>query len=446
MSSTLTFSIAHGSGESFAEFPRQALVLTAPDGSRVETSVGLRHVRIGTDPDCELVSNDGSVSRVHAEVRLEPTGVVVRDCQSKNGLYAGEVRVFEVALAPGQSLKLGRSTLTLAPPQGIERVPLSTTAHFGEALGSSPAMRAVFETLRRAAQTDIPIVLLGESGTGKELLARGVHDASLRAQAPFVVFDCGAVAPSLVEAELFGAIKGAYTGADRDRVGLLEAAHGGTLFLDEIGELPLELQARLLRALESKQVRPLGSNAYRKADARVVAATHRDLRARVKAGSFREDLYFRLAVATVDVPPLRDRKDDIPLLVEHFLARQQPPKSLAELPPNALQLLSSHDWPGNVRELWNTVTRMVLFPQLGAQVIDARSTARLQQALDSVAHLPLREARELVVQEFELTYLVHKLKEHQDNVSAAARAMGVSRQFLYRLLTRHGLNDGSARG
>ncbi|MDP3499086.1 MAG: sigma 54-interacting transcriptional regulator [Myxococcales bacterium] len=441
---TNTFSITREGATEFLELPRLRVTLTAPDGTVRTTQLGVSPILIGTAEGNELVATDSSVSRVHAELRSGSDGVVVKDLGSKNGVTINGVRVFEALVPAGQLVALGRSTLTVSA-EGLERLPLSGMAHFGEALGSSPVMRALFAVLARAADATVPILLLGESGTGKELLARAVHDASPRAGKSFVVFDCGAVTGSLVEAELFGALKGAYTGADRDRQGLLEAAHGGTLFLDEIGELSPDLQAKLLRALEAKQVRPVGSNTYRPADARIVGATHRDLRAKVANGSFREDLYFRLAVVTADVPPLRERTEDIPLLVQHFLSRQTPARTLAELPPNVLSLLQHHDWPGNVRELWNTMTRLVLFPQLGAKAIEHRQTARLANALESVAHLPLREAREVVVAEFELSYLVHKLKEHSDNVSAAAKAMGVSRQFLYRLLHRHGLTERDER-
>lgn len=441
----LTFTIAREGEAEFLELPKLVVTLTGPDGVTRSAPLSLRPVRIGTAEQSDLQATDASVSRAHCELRITPMGVVVRDLGSKNGVSISGVRVLEAVVAPGASVVLGRSTAVVTL-EGIDRIALSPMAHFGEALGSAPAMRALFEVLRRAASAAVPVLLLGESGTGKEVLARAVHDASPRASKPFVVVDCGAMAGSLIEAELFGAVKGAYTGADRDRLGLLEAAHGGTIFFDEIGELSLELQVKLLRALESRQVRPVGATTYRPVDARVVAATHRDLGARVATGAFREDLYFRLAVVTAQVPPLRERKEDIPLLVEHLLSRLTPQKTLADLPANALALLERHDWPGNVRELWNTVTRMTLFPQLGAKAIESRQTARLARALESVAHLPLREAREVIVGEFEVAYLVHKLREHSDNVSAAARAMGVSRQFLYRLMHRHGLTDADADG
>jgi DNA-binding NtrC family response regulator len=241
--------------------------------------------------------------------------------------------------------------------------------------------------------------------------------------------------------------------------GLLEQADGGTLFIDEVGELPLELQPKLLRALEARQVRRIGATEWRAFDTRVVAATHRDLRARVADGTFRQDLYYRLAVVEVHVPALREHKDDIPLLVERFLTAHVPPRSLADLPPHALELLAAHDWPGNVRELRNTVMRLVLFPNLVEEAIGAARAPRPAETpppaptsgaplpapkdegspLGALLLLPLREARELVVEQFERAYMTVKLGEHNGNISRVADAIGVSRQFVYRLIDRYAL-------
>jgi transcriptional regulator with PAS, ATPase and Fis domain len=241
-----------------------------------------------------------------------------------------------------------------------------------------------------------------------------------------------------MEPELFGVVRGAYTGADRDRPGILEQADGGTIVLDEIGELPLDLQPKLLRALEAKQFRRVGSNTWRRFDARIIAATHRDLAARTKAGEFRQDLYYRLAVLAAHVPPLRERRDDIELLVERFLAEQRPPLTVHDLPPNSLAMLVTHDWPGNVRELKNTLARIVLFHEAPG-ALDAPSR---EAAPDAWLRLPLREARQQVVERFEQTYLAAQLRAHGGNVSRAADAVGVSRQFLHRLIERYGLRDG----
>jgi transcriptional regulator with PAS, ATPase and Fis domain len=301
-------------------------------------------------------------------------------------------------------------------------------------------MRALFAQLDRVARTPETILMLGESGTGKDLLARAVHERSAHAKGPFVVFDCGAVAPELMESELFGAVRGAFTGAMQDRAGVLEQAQGGTLFLDEIGELPLSLQPKLLRAIEARQFRRLGGKAWSHFDARILAATHRDVRSQVAAGTFREDLYFRIAVFQVHVPALRERREDIGVLVESFLQAQTPPKTLADLPDRTLDMLKAHDWPGNVRELRNTVARLVLFPHLGSEVLDSPAPAPGKLPV----HLTLREARALVMEDFEHAYVTAKLKAYKGNVSGAAEAMGISRQFLHRLMVRYGIR-GSGR-
>ncbi len=437
-----TLTVHHDELTDFVELPRLTIEVTPARGSKVVRPIGVRPLVLGSSSECDLCVVESGVSRMHAEIAIKADGVHLRDLGSKNGTFVRGVRVVEAVVKPGDDLRVGQATLVLKAEGTAERVDLPKETHFGQALGASPAMRLLFGMLRRAASSDAPVLLLGESGTGKELLAHAIHDHSPRRDKPFVVFDCGAVAPTLVEAELFGNEKGAFTGADKARVGLLESAHGGTVFIDEIGELPLELQPKLLRALEARQVRPLGGGDYRAADARVICATHRDLRSRVEAHQFREDLYFRLAVLVAEVPPLRDRLEDLPMLVESFLARQTPPVRLDALPHNALEILAGHSWPGNVRELWNTVTRWVLFPQLGPRVIEQEAaTKRLGKALDAVAHLPLREARDVMLEEFETQYLLQKLAEHKGNVSAVARAAGVSRQFLYRLLDRYSLKE-----
>jgi two-component system, NtrC family, response regulator GlrR len=310
---------------------------------------------------------------------------------------------------------------------------------FGEAVGGE-AMRPVFAALSRTAPTDETILLLGESGTGKELLARAIHERSPRRAGAFEVFDCSSVSPALIEAELFGYVRGAFTGATSASVGACERAHGGTLFLDGIGGLPVDLQPKLLRALESREIRPVGCNAWRRFDARIIAAAQPDLRARVASGEFREDLFYRVAVVEAQLPALRDRKGDIPLLVERFLAAATPARRLEDLPANSMAMLLSHSWPGNVRELRNTVARLVLFPELAHEAIDfGAPMASVLPDGRNLCSLQLREARAIVVEHFERLYLTTKLREHGGRVPRAAEAMGVSRQFLHRLLGEYGI-------
>jgi DNA-binding NtrC family response regulator len=447
--------------------PGLCAVVTTPERRALEAPLGLSPVVVGTGDDCDLVVVDARVSRRHCELRVTERGVVLRDLGSKNGTLVRGVSIVEALVPPGVAATIGASEVVVRPAGAAAFVPLSGGEAFGGAAGQSLPMRALFAKLERAAPTDETVLLLGESGTGKEVLARALHEHSRRKGGPFVVVDCGAVAPSLVEGELFGHAKGAFTGAVGAKPGLLELANGGTLFIDELGELPLDLQPKLLRALESRQVRRVGSSEWQPFDARVVAATHRNLRARAAEGAFRQDLYYRLAVVEVHVPALRERKDDIPLLVERFLAGRDPPRTLADLPPHALPLLRSYDWPGNVRELRNAVARLMLFPELlpelfgppgagpapapppsaggapagagaGAAAI-AGAAAGGDEGLAHLLTLPLPQAREAVMEQFERRYVAEKLRQHAGNISRAADAMGVSRQLVHRLLERYGM-------
>lgn len=442
------------------KMPSIRVAVTLSDQRVVTASLDLKPLTIGTSADCDLVVADPRVSRRHCELRLTERGVVLRDLGSKNGTLLGNVPLIEVFLPLSVPVQIGNSELVIQTSGSSSVIPLASALNFGDALGQSFPMRALFGKLERAAPTDETILLLGESGTGKEVLAKAIHQNSRRHSGPFVVVDCAAIAPNLAEGELFGHMRGAFTGAAGTQPGLLEMANGGTLFIDEIGELPLDLQPKLLRALESRQIRRLGASDYRPFDARIVAATHRNLKARVAEGAFREDLYYRLAVVTVHVPALRERKDDIPILVERFLTQRDPPRTLSDLPPNTLSLLKAHEWPGNVRELRNTVARLLLFPELIEELIDrsrpsvpppsgpVRPSAppALKEAekkeperLAKLADLKLPEAREVVLEEFEREYVAMKLKQYDGNVSKTAEAMGVSRQLVHRLIERYGL-------
>jgi len=395
-----------------------------------ELPLGLAEAVIGTDPACELVLDDGAVSRRHCTVQLDEAGVRVKDLGSKNGTRLGDARIVEALWEPGQTLTLGGTKLTLElGPQPTE-VPLAATNRFGPVFGSSVPMRALFATLERASQSDSTVLITGETGTGKDLVARALHEASSRREEPFVVCDCSALSAGVVEAELFGHTRGAFSGAGDAREGLFVAAHRGTLFLDEVGELPADLQPKLLRALESKKVRPLGSTSEVSADVRVLAATHRDLRAAVKKKTFREDLFFRLAVIEVRVPSLRERKDDLPLLVEQLLRQRTPKLELTDLPPNALKLLHAYAWPGNVRELRNVVERLVV----------TKSLEHLGQG--PMALKAWHEARSDAIAKFEHDYVQRALLQANGNLAQAARTLGVSRQLVHQLVTRYGLDPG----
>jgi two-component system response regulator GlrR len=310
---------------------------------------------------------------------------------------------------------------------------------FGIVVGRSAAMRGIFPALRRAADTDATILMEGETGTGKEATAASIHGASARRDQPFLVIDCGAIAANLLEAELFGYERGAFTGASNRHVGAFEAAGGGTVLLDEIGELPVELQPKLLRVLEQRHIRRLGSTSYRPIQVRFLAATNRDLRTQVERGQFRADLYFRLAVLRVRLPPLRERLEDIPLLVRKLLARLGGSRRLEQgFDRQVIACLQQAAWLGNVRELRNYVERCVLFDEWIPLVEEVTGTAAPQPPAAD-ASMTYIEARRRALEHWEHDYLQEQLRRNDDNITRAASAAGIGRAYMYRLLNRHGL-------
>jgi DNA-binding NtrC family response regulator len=309
-------------------------------------------------------------------------------------------------------------------------------------------MKELFGLLDRVANTEATVLLEGETGTGKELLAEAIHRRSARRGGPFVVVDCGALPRDLIGSELFGHVRGAFTGALNAKRGLIEEADGGTLFLDEVGELPLDLQPQLLRALEKREVRPIGEVRAKKVNIRVVAATNRNLPEQVRQGQFREDLYFRLAVVRAAVPALRKHKEDIPLLVRHFLAELK--RSDFEVGPDLLAQLMTHEWPGNIRELRNVVERALSFDQeggglpielagdVGTATNDAENYHSGGMSKD-VLEKPFKEAKGLLVESFEREYLTHLLQRHNGNISRAALEAGIDRNYIHRLVKKYNL-------
>ncbi|HLV60263.1 MAG TPA: sigma 54-interacting transcriptional regulator, partial [Fredinandcohnia sp.] len=356
-----------------------ALVLRVRTGDR-EAVLPLRGAHlVGTDPTCSIVLDDPYASARHCKLDLVGDRPVVVDLGSTNGTWVNGVRVGQAELGLGAWVRVGRSDLIVEPEDRRER------SEFEGILSRSPAMREVFDRIERIAPSMAPVAIFGETGTGKELVARAIHNRSGR-KGPFIPVNCAAISPELVESELFGHEKGAFTGATSARKGAFEEAEGGTLFLDEIGELPLALQAKLLRTLEAGEVRRVGSSRPFRVDVRVVAATHRDLRAMAREGTFREDLYFRLSVIRIDLPPLRARVEDIALLAEHLLGRYAPPGGpLPRFTNDALVRLASHRWPGNVRELRNVLARALLLrkgPEITAEDLffDSEEGAHLEPA------------------------------------------------------------------
>jgi transcriptional regulator with GAF, ATPase, and Fis domain len=389
-------------------------------------------VRIGSHPSNEIVIDDRTVSRFHCRLSRESgERWKLTDLGSKNGTRLNGVRVLVAELERAATLTLGDSTLDVRLGSATSNPQVRRTS-FGAIVGESAAMQRLYAILERVAASDIDVLIHGESGTGKELVATELIQRSSRADGPVIVFDCGAISPSLVESELFGHVRGAFTGADREREGAFEAADGGTLFLDEIGELPLELQPKLLRALEAREVRRVGTNRAKRVDVRVIAATNRDLEPEVNRDRFREDLYYRLAKLTVRVPPLRDRLDDIPLLVQAFATHP--------FPEDALVDLRLHDWPGNVRELRNYVERSLVLGEAG---LPQRSGQVKRFLTPGGTFTPegvsFKDAKEAAIADFEKSFLGPLLDRCDGNFSKAARTAKMDRMYLHQLAQKHGL-------
>ncbi len=389
----------------------------------------------------DLALNDPKVSGLHCELRLEAGGYRLRDLSSTNGTYVRGVRVVEAWLAPGSTIAVGKSAVLFTPLADAVDLPLWGEAGLAGLVGQSPPMRHLFEMIERFARSDATVLVQGETGTGKELVADAIHQRSLRAGGPFQVLDCSSLPDQLVEDQLFGHEPGAFTGAARATMGVFEAAHGGTLFLDEIGELPLDTQAKLLRAVESRRIRRIGSTKQIACDVRIVAATNRDLAVEVNRGTFRADLYYRLAVARLTVPSLRDRRDDIPLLVEHFL-RQLDGAGVAPLPHDFLDRAQAHAWPGNVRELRNAVERAALLPH-HPTVLSAEAAPRATTGGGTTIDVtvPFKVAKQRMIDDFDRRYLEALLAANDGNISAAARAAGIDRMSIYKMIKRLGLDD-----
>ncbi len=421
------------------------LVVAGPDqGAAIALSRGTYEV--GKDEGCALVLTDGSVSRRHLALEVGADGVVVRDLESRNGSFFQGARFSQVTIGVGEVVSIGATQLRLSPADAAIPMLPSSRDRFGQLIGPSLVMRELFALLERVAQSDVSVLIEGETGTGKELCAEALHAASNRKGGPFVVCDLAGVSRNLIESELFGHRKGAFTGADRDREGAFAQAHGGTIFIDELGELELDAQPRLLRALAQKRIKPVGAAHYVDVDVRVIAATNRDLLQECSAGRFRADLYHRLAVVRATIPPLRARKEDLPALVAELTRDRD-----VTVPPETLALLREYDWPGNVRELRNRIERMLslvgpdrtLTPSLlGLESSDGRSADVL--AARVVADERFREAKERLIDGWERAYLSDLLKRAEGNVSEAARRSGLDRAYLHRLLRKHALGGGGA--
>jgi len=391
--------------------PGARLSVSISDGMTVEVRLGQKEVKIGRGREADLQLPDPSVSRLHAKVFRVGQQYFLADLGSRNGTHADGKRITQLSLEDGRMFQVGPYRIHFHRPVSVPSageeptVPAGSAAAYarppdapsasrrkrppalaGEApfglIGGSAQVRKLIGTILRVAASEVPVLIEGETGSGKELVARGIHDASARRERPFIVVNCGAISPELIESELFGHERGAFTGATAQRKGAFELANGGTIFLDEIGELPVSLQPKLLRVLEQKEVKRVGGNDLLLADVRILAATNRNLREEVARKTFREDLYFRIGAITIPIPPLRDRREDVAPIARHFLAGMGSASSgpAPGLSPAALDALISYDWPGNVRELRNTLQRAVVMGEGGeltaADFSFLRQTAR----------------------------------------------------------------------
>ncbi|HAK59799.1 MAG TPA: Fis family transcriptional regulator [Nitrospiraceae bacterium] len=412
------------------------LVVTKGNDEGKEVTLQQPAVALGTLGENDFLLTDPTVSRRHAVVEEKADGYLLRDLGSTNGTFLDGVRIREGYLSPGSIIRLGKTEIAFSRVEERIEALKSASDHFGDLKGESPCMREVFGILERVAPTDVTVLLLGETGTGKELTARAVHKNSRRSARPFVVFDCGAVSPTLIESELFGHEKGAFTDAVKARQGAFEQAKGGTIFLDEIGELSLDLQPKLLRALDQREVRPVGSEKVVAVDVRVVAATNKDLEKEVKAGRFREDLYYRLSVVSIFLPPLRRRKDDIEMIAASLSKGLSADvgKKFSGLAPEAAEALKAYPWPGNVRELKNVLGRAAAM--CDGSRIEARDLFLVQKKSNTLDGLSGK-----TLEEIEKAAIHATLKSAGGNRTAAAKALGIAYSTLYEKMKKYGMKE-----
>lgn len=425
----------------------------------LEISLGLPTVRIGTAPDNDVVLTDRAVSRRHAEIRMTPNGLLLRDLESTNGTFINNVRVTEAYVPDQAECRFGYSQLLIRQHTEERKVAVPRQDHLGELVGASERMRELYGLIRAVASTPTTVHLHGESGAGKELVARTLHAFSGR-PGPLVVFDASVTDPEMVRNDLFGHIKGAFTGATGSREGAFRQAHTGTLFIDEIGELPLDLQPRLLRVLETREVTPIGSDKSTRVDVRVITATHRDLEAMVRAGTFRTDLYYRLSVVPIEVPALREIQEDIPLIAQHLCERLRLNHRIS---PAAMATLQNYSWPGNVRELRNVLERAaVLCGERDIQPEDlrlSREARPLVQEPVSIPAPPAAPARSIApaepistprstaadarthLKDMERQMILDALVRNQYNKAAVARDLGIPLSTLKRRIKEYRIGD-----
>ena len=402
---------------------------------------------LGSGAHNDLNLEDSTISKRHCEISVDGDGYQIRDLESTNGTIVQGVKVSSAYLTPGAEIQLGKTRLVFCPLPEANDIPLSRNENFGAMIGRSMTMRRVFYLAETYAPTEATVMITGETGTGKDILAEEIHRHSPRRDKPFIVIDCAAMAKDLIESELFGHVKGSFTSANADREGAFEMADGGTVFLDEIGDLSPDLQPKLLRVLEKREIRRVGENRIRKIDVRIICATNRMLATEVNEGRFREDLYYRLSVVQMELPPLRRRRDDIPLLVKKFLSDLHGPAAMDSLADfdRTMEVLKRHDWPGNVRELRNLIEVAFYSERRPVDLSSFLSFGRLRAGRKTEPEAsfntdkPFKDAKNELIEGFEKAYLQDLLARNRNNISRSAREAGIERAYLQRLIKKYGL-------
>jgi DNA-binding NtrC family response regulator len=408
--------------------------LTLAEARLIQTSPISRTTRItkniftiGKDKSNDIILFDEYVSNHHFKIEFRNGSFFIKDLQSTNGTFINHHQILEASLPDGAMIEVGKAKFTFQTNQRTQIVePLENKNYFYGMISNHPSMKEIFGLIQSLQQSTTPVIIQGETGTGKELVARAIHENSPRKSERFIAVNCGAIAKELIESELFGHEKGAFTGAVGQREGLFELADGGTLFLDEIGELPLDLQPKLLRVLESGEIRRVGSSKNIHVNVRIITATHRNLSVEVRESRFREDLYYRIYVLPITLPSLKQRISDIGLLTDHFL------KKLKSIHPKALKKLISHSWPGNIRELKNVLERATLLS--GGQEIDENHihfSAITTKASNPFAPVTLEEIEKLAI--------IEELEKNRWKKNETAQKLGIAKSTLHEKVKRYGI-------
>ncbi len=452
---------------------RRCKLAVASGGVITEHTFDKDVITLGAMEENDISLDDDTVSRAHCRIYVDGDQYMIEDLGSTNGTFVNRVRIREAWLNPNHVITLGKTEVRFSPVDERVRIVPSERDRFGEIVGRDRRMREIYSILEKISPTDATVVIEGETGTGKDVVARSVHGASRRKDGPFMVFDCGAVPENLIESELFGHEKGSFTGAHASRQGVFELANGGTVFLDELGELQLDLQPKLLRVLEQREIKRVGGTKPIKVDVRIVAATNRNLEEEVKAGRFREDLFYRLTVVRVKLPALRERKEDVRLLARHFLEHgsfnrdREGNRKIANLAPGVLDRLAEYGWPGNVRELHNVIERAVSFsesdtieladlpehiawPRGAGLPVSAHDAAPTDHAIalpdmrpgasdPRLAEGTFKDAKERWIASFERDYIASLLRKNNGNISHAAREAEIDRKYFRKLMKKYGI-------